>query len=106
MKKLEGGVTVPQGFKSAGTTCGIKESGKKDLALVYCENAADTTAVFTKNEVKAAPVQISQSKIKLGIARAIIANSGNANACTGKQGMKDAETMVELTAENLSIPPE
>ncbi|MFW6269536.1 MAG: bifunctional glutamate N-acetyltransferase/amino-acid acetyltransferase ArgJ [Bacillota bacterium] len=106
MKKIKGGVTVPEGFKSSGTTCGIKQSGKKDMALIYSEKLAEAAAVFTTNEVKAAPVLISRNKIKNGKARAIIVNSGNANACTGEKGLEDAKKMTELTAANLKISPE
>ncbi|MFW5976675.1 MAG: bifunctional glutamate N-acetyltransferase/amino-acid acetyltransferase ArgJ [Bacillota bacterium] len=106
MKSIEGGVTVPEGFKSAGITCGIKASGKKDMALIYSEKLAKAAAVFTTNEVKAAPVQVSQNKIKNGKARAIVINSGNANACTGKKGLADARKMSKLTGENLNLDSE
>ena len=106
MKEIEGGVTIAEGFMSAGTTCGIKESGKKDMALVYSEKLAEAAAVFTRNEMKAAPVQVSQTRIKNGKARAIIVNSGNANACTGKKGLKDAHKMADITAKKLSLDKE
>ena len=76
------------GFKSAGIACGIKKDGKKDLALIYSELPAVVAGVFTKNKIKAAPVLIDMQRIKKGLCQAIIINSGNANACTGKKAWK------------------
>ncbi len=98
-KKLK----APKGFKAAGITCGIKKSGKPDLALIYSEILATASAVFTTNQVKGAPVLVSMTQIKSGQAQAIISNSGNANVWTGGQGMKDACMMVEQTAKSLKI---
>ncbi len=106
MKKIDGGITAPEGFKSAGVACGIKESNKKDIALIYSENGAEAAAVFTKNKVQAAPVIQSRKNIKNRKAKAIIINSGNANACTGKQGLIDARKMCDMTAKKLMIDPE
>lgn len=105
MKKIKGGVSAPCGFKAAGLTCGIKRSGKPDLALIFSEVPAVTSGVFTKNKVKAAPILISMKNIRSGRAQAIIANSGNANCSTGKQGLADAQEMVDVTAEKLKIDP-
>ncbi|MGH2395532.1 MAG: bifunctional ornithine acetyltransferase/N-acetylglutamate synthase, partial [bacterium] len=80
--KIEGGVTAAKGFRAAGIHCGIKEK-KKDLALVVCDTLASAAGMFTTNAVRAAPVLFSQERIQSGVARAIIVNSGNANACTG-----------------------
>jgi len=91
------------GFKAAGISCGIKRGGKKDLALIYSEVPATVAGVFTTNTVKAAPVIIDAERIKRGFCQAIIINSGNANACTGKRGLKDAREMVELTEKALGI---
>ncbi|MEE8638681.1 MAG: bifunctional glutamate N-acetyltransferase/amino-acid acetyltransferase ArgJ [Candidatus Margulisiibacteriota bacterium] len=104
MKKFKGGITAPKGFKAAGIACGIKKSGKPDLALIYSEIPATAAAVFTTNQVKGAPVIVSQKQIKKGIAQAIISNSGNANTWTGKKGIKDAWKMVAGTAKALGIP--
>ena len=106
MKEIKGGITAPNGFLSAGLACGLKKSGNKDLALIFSKTKADAAGVFTQNDVKAAPVKLSQSRIGNGKARAIIANSGNANACTGARGMTDAEKMIELTAAGLEVKPE
>lgn len=105
IKFVDGGVCAPKVFLSTGVACGIKKSKKKDLALVYTPHLSSSAAVFTTNRVKAAPVIISQKNIKAGRAHAIVINSGNANACTGKQGMKDAWAMIEQTAAALRILP-
>jgi len=103
--KIEGGVTAAKGFRAAGIHCGIKEK-KKDLALVVCDTLASAAGMFTTNAVRAAPVLLSQERIQSGVARAIIVNSGNANACTGVQGMRDAAEMAALTAAGLGIAEE
>jgi len=105
MKEIDGGITAVRGIKASGVACGIKEKGK-DLALVYSEKPAVFDAVFTTNKVKAAPVVLSEVHAESKIARAVILNSGNANACTGEAGMRDAEAMVSGLAEVLSIPKE
>jgi glutamate N-acetyltransferase/amino-acid N-acetyltransferase len=105
MKKFKGGITAPKGFKAAGIACGIKKSGKPDLALIYSEIPATAAAVFTTNQVKGAPVIVSQKHIKKGEVQAVISNSGNANTWTGKKGIKDAWQMAAETARALGIPP-
>ncbi len=105
MKEIKGGITAPLGFKAAGVHCGIKEN-RPDLALIYSEVPAVAAGAFTTNKVKAAPVILSQKKIRKGEAQAIVVNSGNANACTGKRGFEDAVKMCELTAKKLAIAPE
>ena len=105
MKKIKGGITAPKGFKASGLSCGLKKSGKPDLALIYSEIPAACAAVFTTNQVKAAPVMVSMSQAKSGICQAIIANAGNANCWTGGRGMRDAWTMVNETAKLLLIDP-
>lgn len=103
-KQIENGVTAPLGFKAAGVSCGIKKSGKKDLALIYCEAPALAAGMFTTNKFKAAPVLVDMKYLKAsGNFKAIVANSGSANACTGEKGMKDAEEMAKITADNLGI---
>jgi len=103
MKEVSGGITAPIGFLASGVYAGIKRNKKLDLALIYSEREAIATGVFTVNRVKAAPVIVTRNQIRRGVLQAIIANSGNANACTGRAGMDDAEEMVELTARALSI---
>jgi len=95
--------TAPLGFKAAGVTCGIKASGKPDLGLLVCDVPATVAGCFTQNNVKAAPVEISREHIKSGIARGLIVNSGNANACTGERGLNDAEKMAHLLAGKMGV---
>ncbi len=106
MKEIEGGITSVPGFRSAGVACGIKSTGAKDLAVIVCDNVAVSAGTFTSNKVKSAPVLVSMERIKSGKAQAIVVNSGNANACTGEQGIKDAKRMTELVANELNISPE
>lgn len=104
VERIEGTVTTPKGFLAAGVNCGIKR-GSLDLALVYSTTLAAAAGVFTRNQVKAAPVLLSRQRVP-GHAQAIVINSGNANACTGLQGLADAEEMARLVAESLGIPPQ
>lgn len=92
----------PKGFKAGGIHCGIKRH-KKDLALVYSEVPATAAGVFTTNYVQAAPVKLTKNAITNGSIQAIIINSGNANAVTGKQGDHDALEMARATANALCI---
>ncbi|WP_461256816.1 bifunctional ornithine acetyltransferase/N-acetylglutamate synthase [Treponema sp. R80B11-R83G3] len=104
MKEVAGGVCAPKGFSAGGIRCGIKAgSQKKDLAVIYSEKNCNAAAMFTTNKVKAASVQVSQENIAGGKLRAIIANSGNANACTGEEGMSAAKRMAQLAADTLGI---
>ena len=104
MKDISGGVCAPKGFKAGGIWCGIKASSKKrDLALIYSEKACAASAMFTVNKVKAASVKVTQEHIAGGKLRAIIANSGNANACTGEAGLQAARRMADLTADEFAI---
>jgi glutamate N-acetyltransferase/amino-acid N-acetyltransferase len=100
MRAIEGGVTAPSGFRASGLHCGIKASGKPDLSLIVSDAPATAAAVFTVNLAKAAPCYLSGDHLASsnGVARAIITNSGCANACTGPQGMTDAVEMAKLTA--------
>jgi len=97
-------IKVP-GFKFAAVACGIKKSGKKDLALIYSERPAAAAALFTTNQVKAAPVLAGMKRMKGRKIQAVIVNSGNANACTGSRGLRDAETMCRDSAHHLGIQP-
>jgi len=102
---LDGGITAVPGILAAGITAGIKPSGKKDLALIYSSAPARAAAVFTTNQVKGAPVVVSQEHIRDGKAQAIVASSGCANVCTGEQGIKDAREMTKTVGELLRIKP-
>lgn len=95
-------ITYPKGFQAAGVRAGIKEAGN-DVALIYSETPAVAAGVFTTNVFKAAPVVISRSRLPRTTARAIVANSGNANACTGEQGMRDARAMTSEVARLLGV---
>lgn len=101
MNIIDGGVTAPKGFKAAGVACGTKKNNRRDLAIVCSEDTAVASGVFTTNVVKGHSLQVSMEHIKNGFARAIVINSGNANACVGETGYKDAKEMAELTAELL-----
>ena len=103
MKVIKGGITAPKGFKAAGVACGIKRSGKKDLAIIVSEVPANAAAVFTQNKVKAAPIIVSRENIRSGKARIIIANSGCANACTGDEGLEDARVIVRGIASLFNV---
>src|SRR5437868_4051793 len=94
LETLSGGVTTPRGFRAAGVSCGIKPSGL-DLALLVSDREATAAAVFTTNRVQAAPVTVSRDHLarSVGTARAIIVNSGCANACTGDAGLHVARDM-------------
>lgn len=97
-------VTSPAGFRAAGVTAGIKASGKPDVALILNEGPRDVAAaVFTGNRFPAAPVLWSRQAVSDGAARAVIVNSGGANACTGAQGFADAHEMAEHTAARLQL---
>ena len=96
------GVAYPLGFTAAGVRAGIKKSGNLDVAVVYSDRPAAVAGVFTKNQVAAAPIRVSKIVVGTGKARAIVANAGCANACTGEQGLRDAEKMCELAAKELN----
>jgi glutamate N-acetyltransferase/amino-acid N-acetyltransferase len=96
---------TPKGFLFSTVEAAIKKPGRKDLALIYSEVEAGIAGTFTTNKVKAAPVKLDIRKIRSGKGQAIVINSGNANACTGKKGMKDAADMVSLVAKRLNIKP-
>lgn len=104
-KIIDGEITAPQGFKASGVHCGVKKL-RKDLALIVSDVPANIAGTFTSNQVKAAPVLLDIEKIKSGKGQAIVANSGNANACNGKQGITDAKKMAAAVAKALKIKPE
>ena len=103
-----GGVATARGFRAAGIRAGIKANGKPDLALIVSDAPATAAAVFTLNRVQAAPVLVSKEHLAKsgGIVRAIVVNSGCANACTGDAGMSDARAMAAETARLVGCPPE
>ena len=100
-----GGVTAPAGFVAASVYCGIKESNKRkpDIALIYSPVATIAAATFTTNKVKAAPVRVSAAHLRNADIRAIVANSGNANACTGLTGIEHAKRMVHGHGEHSGL---
>ncbi|MDR1001096.1 MAG: bifunctional glutamate N-acetyltransferase/amino-acid acetyltransferase ArgJ [Clostridiales bacterium] len=99
-------ITAPRGFKAAGAHVGIKKS-KKDLSIIQCDVPATAAACFTQNLVKAAPVARDMAIIDAKRpVRAVVINSGNANACTGKQGMRDCEAMAATLAELTKCKPD
>lgn len=95
-----------KGFKASGVVSGLKKNSQKDLGLIYSEVPASIAGVFTKNRVQAAPVLVDRERIKKGLCRAVIVNSGSANCCTGDQGMKDAISEAKLAAYGLNISEE
>ncbi len=110
-KQIPGSICAPRGFNAAAVFCDIKklgtgkgsEKGKKhDLALIVSEVPAAVAGMFTTNQVCAAPVKISAKRAGKKSARAIVVNSGNANACTGKQGLHDAEKMTQIAAASVA----
>ena len=110
-KEIPGSITAPKGFWAAGVFCDIKRLGtgkgsnkgpKRDLGLVVSEVPATVAGMFTTNQVCAAPVKVCLSGVKRGTARAIVVNSGNANACTGAQGLQDALAMASTSAQALA----
>jgi glutamate N-acetyltransferase/amino-acid N-acetyltransferase len=115
LKEIPGSIVAPQGFLASGVFCNIKRLGtgkgsnkgqKRDLALIVSEVPATVAGMFTTNQVCAAPVKVCAERVKKGVAQAIVVNSGNANACTGKQGLKDAREMTALLARLLHMPAE
>lgn len=105
IKKMEKGTIVtPAGFQASGMHTGVKRK-RNDLGMIYCDVPASAAALYTQNIIQAAPLHVTKESIaEEGKLQAVIVNSGNANACTGKQGKKDAYTMRRSTAEQLSLP--
>jgi glutamate N-acetyltransferase/amino-acid N-acetyltransferase len=99
-KPIDGGVTAPAGFRASGLHCGIKASGKPDLSLIVSDTPASAAGLFTINLAKAAPLFLCEDHLKRGggYVRAIVTNSGCANACTGPRGDDDAREMAQVTA--------
>jgi glutamate N-acetyltransferase/amino-acid N-acetyltransferase len=95
-------ITAPKGFLAAGVAAGIKKSGKSDLGLIVCPTGASAAAVFTTNRIVSAAVQVSREHVKSPTISAVVVNSGNANACTGRTGIKNAIKMCNDTAHSLN----
>jgi glutamate N-acetyltransferase/amino-acid N-acetyltransferase len=94
---------LPRGFRGCGIVCGVKRSGKEDLALLVSDEPAAAAAVMTRNRFKGAPLHVTRKHLRGGRARAIVANSGIANVATGERGLRDAEEMTRTTAECLGL---
>jgi glutamate N-acetyltransferase/amino-acid N-acetyltransferase len=112
-KEIQGSIVAPTGFTASGVFCDIKRLGtgkgsnkgqKRDLTLIVSAAPATVAGMFTTNQVCAAPVKICVERVKKGTARAVVVNSGNANACTGKQGLADAREMVSFAEQALNLP--
>src|SRR5215203_5751881 len=103
IKSLSPGVTAASGFVAAGGACGVREVGRRDLGLLFSELPCKTAAVFTRNALKGAPLVVAREAVETGGVRALVANSGIANAATGLRGIGDARAMQELAAEALGI---
>jgi len=103
MKIINGSVCAPRGFLAQGVEAGIKKIDKKEVAIIYSTEPCTAAGVFTSNKVRAACIDYNKACLADGTARAIVANSGNANACTGEQGIKDSQRMADLTGELLGV---
>src|ERR1043166_4011377 len=112
-KSIKGSIVAPKGFLAVGVFCDIKRLGtgkgsqkgrKRDLALIVSEVPATVAGMFTTNQVCAAPVKVCAARVKRGKAQVVVVNSGNANACTGKQGLADAREMAGFTERALILP--
>src|SRR5689334_1258720 len=111
-KLVPGSIVAPLGFRAAGVFCDIKRLGtgkgsnkgaKRDLALIVSDTPATVAGTFTTSQVCAAPVKVCQARVRRGRAQGIVVNSGNANACTGEQGLKDAHDMASFTEQALNL---
>ena len=105
IKKIKGGVCAPKGFLASAVSAGIKnpDDPRLDLALIYSPHPCTAAGTFTTNRVKAAPVKVTQAYLKADNIQAIVANSGNANACTGVKGLEDARKTCKIIAKGLKI---
>ncbi len=102
---IAGGICAPQGFRAAGVKTGIKSQTKEDVAVIWAACTSAAAGMYTLNKMCAAPVTLTKRHLTDGYARAIVVNSGCANACTGEQGLQDALTMVRETARALDLQP-
>ncbi|SDL32384.1 bifunctional glutamate N-acetyltransferase/amino-acid acetyltransferase ArgJ [Halarsenatibacter silvermanii] len=102
LNEVSGGITAARGFKAAGVKTGIKNNSF-DLAIIKSQKKAKAAAVYTTNQVQAAPIEVCRNNLEDGTASAVVVNSGISNACTGKQGLENAYKMVEKTGEELGV---
>src|SRR5919112_5157573 len=103
IKSLPGGAAAAGGYSASGVSCGVREVGRRDLGLLFSELPCETAAVFTRNALKGAPLVVTREAVESSGVRAVVANSGNANAATGERGVEDARSMQKLAAEALGI---
>ncbi|HVQ21014.1 MAG TPA: bifunctional glutamate N-acetyltransferase/amino-acid acetyltransferase ArgJ, partial [Terrimicrobiaceae bacterium] len=108
IKKTRGGICAASGFFCGSISSGIKDQQepREDTALLMSDKPCTSAATFTSNRIKAAPVQVSMEHLKLGDIRGVVLNSGNANACTGRQGIVDARAMASAAAGRVGLKPE
>ena len=108
IKKTRGGICAASGFFCGSISSGIKDQQepREDTALLMSDKPCTSAATFTSNRIKAAPVQVSMEHLKLGDIRGVVLNSGNANACTGRQGIVDARAMASAAAARVGLKPE
>jgi glutamate N-acetyltransferase/amino-acid N-acetyltransferase len=103
IKTLSGGATAPEGFVAGGVVCGVRNSGRRDLGLLFSERECTAVAVFARNVVRGAPLEVTREAVESGSVRAVVVNSGYANAATGQKGLEDAYAMQTLASEVLGI---
>src|ERR687893_1045994 len=103
IKTLPGGAAATAGFVAGGVACGVRDSGTRDLGLLFSELPCEAAAVFTRNAVQGAPLGVTREAVEAGGVRAVVVNSGNANAATGERGRSDAYAMQALAAEALGV---
>ncbi len=105
-RSVDGGVCAPRGFKAAGVSCGLKESGEPDLCILAADASCAAAGAFTTNAFQAAPVRLTRERLSGGgFVRAVVVNSGNANAWTGARGMDDARATAEVAAREIGADP-
>ena len=102
-KPAHSGICVAEGFKAAGTACGLKADGSLDLCVIAAEKRCAAAATFTTNAFRAAPIEVTMEHIKDGYLQAVVVNSGNANAWTGERGVEDARSMAGILAEKTGV---
>lgn len=103
MKRIDGGITAAHGFLASGVACGIKKTSELDLALIVSERKSTAAGVFTLNRFMAPPLHVTREHLSHGFGQAIVANSGNANSCTGGRGKEDAREMARHVGRGLKI---
>lgn len=103
-KKIYAGINSVNGFSALGVSSGLKSEKKRDLALIICDEPCIAEAVFTKNKITAAPVKVAKKKMSGGLKKLILINSGNANACTGDEGIRAVKEIEKYLAGKYSIP--